>query len=165
MEGIREQLVKKAFDSSDRAKTYGVLAGSLLLAIIVFFLITYVMGWAMVVVALIFAGAIMYGGYWLTGEFNVEYEYCFSSGELIVDKVINQRRRKPMCSVNLRSADAFYKEPKKLPDDTTRFSAIGDGGEVYAIEFKDSKYGRSLLLFTPNDKMLEVIKPYLPRII
>ncbi len=165
MEGIREQLVRKPYDSKDRMKTYGVLAASLLLAIIVFFLVTYFMGWVMVIIALIFAGAILYGGYWLTGEFNVEYEYCFSSGELIVDKIVNQRKRKPMCSINLRGAEAFYKEPKRLPDGATVFSAMGEEGETYAIEFNDIKYGKSVLVFTPNEKILEVIRPYLPRVI
>ncbi len=165
MEGIREQLVKKPYDSSDRMKTYGVLAASLVLAILVFFLITYFLGWVMIVVALIFAGLILFGGYYLTGEFNVEYEYCFSTGELIVDKIINQRRRKPMCSVNLRSAEAFYKNPANLPDGVTTFSALGDEGETYGILFNDPKYGKSLLLFTPDERMLEVIKPYLPRAI
>ncbi len=106
MEGIREQLIKKAYDKSDKTKTIGVFVASVVLAIIVLLLILILIP-AGVVIAIIFSGAILYGGYYLTGEFNVEYEYCYSSGELSVDKVINQRRRKPMCSHNLRSAETF----------------------------------------------------------
>lgn len=164
MEGIREQLVKKPVTGSDKAKTYGVLAAALVFAVIVFMLINIFLGSTMIIVAIIFAGVILWGGYWLTGEFSVEYEYCFSQGELIVDKIINQRRRKPMCSIELRSADSFMRSPKKLPD-VTVINACGDNGEQYAIEYNDSKYGRCVFLFTPDERMLEAIKPYLPRVI
>ncbi len=164
MEGIREQLVKKPVTGSDRAKTYGVLAAALLVAVIVFMLVNIFLGSTMIIVAIILAGVILWGGYWLTGEFNVEYEYCFSAGELTVDKIINQKRRKPMCSIDLRSADSFTKSPRKLPD-VTVINACGDSGEQYAIEYTDTKYGRCVFLFTPDERMLEAVKPYLPRML
>lgn len=164
MEGIREQLVKKPVTGSDRAKTYGVLAAALLVAVIVFMLVNIFLGSTMIIVAIILAGVILWGGYWLTGEFNVEYEYCFSAGELTVDKIINQKRRKPMCSIDLRSADSFTKSPRKLPD-VTVINACGDSGEQYAIEYADPKYGRCVFLFTPDERMLEAVKPYLPRML
>ncbi len=164
MEGIREQLVKKPVDSQDKIKTALVLVGSLLLAIIVVLLFNILIGSVMMLVALIFAGLIMWGGYWLTGEFSVEYEYCYSNGELSVDKIINQRRRKSMCSVDLKRADAFYKNPAKLPDATV-ISAVGELEDKYAISYNDPTYGPSVLVFTPDEKMLDAIKPYLPRII
>lgn len=163
MEGIREQLVKKPVDSQDKLKTALVLAGSLVLAIIVVFLVA-VYASVMMLVAIIFAGLIMWGGWWLTGEFSVEYEYCYSNGELIVDKIINRRRRKSMCSVELRRADAFYKNPSKIPDATV-ISAVGELEDTYAICYNDPTYGPAVLLFTPDEKMLDAIKPYLPRMI
>ncbi len=163
MEGIREQLVKKPVDSQDKLKSALVLAASLVLAIIVVFLVA-VFASVMMLVGLIFAGLIMWGGWWLTGEFSVEYEYCYSNGELTVDKIINRRRRKNMCSVELRRADTFYKNPSKLPDATV-ISAVGELEDVYAISYNDPTYGAAVLVFTPDERMLEAIKPYLPRII
>ncbi|MBQ8623778.1 MAG: hypothetical protein IJ424_05280 [Oscillospiraceae bacterium] len=163
MEGIREQLVKKPETQSDRIKTYAVLFGALLLAILIVMIVNIVFGATMILIGLLVAGGILYGGYWLTGEFNVEYEYCFSGGELTVDKIINQKRRKGMCSVNLRSAERFMKAPASLPN-VTEINACGTEFEKYAIEYSDPKYGRSVLVFTPDEKMLEMIKPYLPRI-
>ena len=163
MDGIREQLVKKPETRSDRSKTYAVLLAALILAILVVMIVNVVFGATMILIALLIAGGILYGGYWLTGEFYVEYEYCCSGGELTVDKIINRKRRKPMCSVNLRNAERFMKEPFTLPD-ATEISACGDEFEKYAIEYNDSKYGRSVLVFTPDERMLEMIKPYLPRL-
>lgn len=163
MEGIREQLVKKPETQSDKVKTYAVLFGALLLAILVVMIVNMVFGATMILIALLVAGGILYGGYWLTGEFNIEYEYCYSGGELTVDKIINQKRRKNMCQVNLRSAERFMKEPFTLPD-VTVINACGDEFEKYAVEYTDPKYGRSVLVFTPDEKMLEMIKPYLPRL-
>lgn len=165
MEGIREQLVKKRPESSDKVKSTLVLLATLVVAIAVFFVILYYLGIAMIIVAIVLSACILWGGYKLTGEFNTEYEYCFSAGELSVDKVINQRRRKHICSLVLRSADSFYRNPSKLPDNATVISALGEDDDVYGIEYTDAKYGRAILLFTPSDTMLETIKPYLPRAI
>lgn len=164
MEGIREQLVKKEVTKSDRIKTYAILLAALLLAIVVVMVFNIAFGTTMILIGLLIAGGILYGGYWLTGELSIEYEYCFSAGELTVDKIINQKKRKSMCQVNLRSAESFMKSPKSLPD-LTIINACGEDGEVYAIVYNDEKYGRSVLKFTPDEKMLEMIKPYLPRVI
>lgn len=164
MEGIREQLVKKAVTNSDKVKTFLLLTGALLLAIVVVLVFNILFGTTMILIGLLLAGGILYGGYWLTGELSIEYEYCFTSGELSVDKIINRKRRKSMCSVTLRSAESFMKNPKSLPE-MTQINACGDDGEVYVIIYNDEKYGKSALRFTPDEKMLEAIKPYLPRVI
>lgn len=165
MEGIREQLVKKRPERSDRVKTALVILLTFMITALAFCAVLYFLGLMMIIVASIIAIGICWGGYKLTGEFNTEYEYCFSAGELSVDKVINQRRRKHICCVPLRAADAFYHNPSKLPDNATVISALGEVGDVYGIEYTDAKYGRAILMFTPNEKMLEAIKPYLPRVI
>lgn len=165
MEGIREQLVKKRAERSDRIKTTLVILLTFIIAAVAFCAVVYFLGLIMIIVASIVAIGICLGGYKLTGEFNIEYEYCFSAGELTVDKVINQRRRKHICCVPLRTADAFYHNPTKLPDNLTVISALGEDGDIYGIEYNDVKYGKAILLFTPNEKMLEAVKPYLPRAI
>ena len=45
----------------------------------------------------------------------------------------------------------------------TVISATGEG-DVYTIEYKDEKYGRTLLQFTPDERTIEMISPYLPRL-
>lgn len=165
MEGIREQLVKKRPERSDKVKSALVFIATFMLAAVAFCVILYFLSVVMIVVAAIVAIGICWLGYKLTGEFNIEYEYCFSAGEFTVDKIINQRRRKHVCSCLLRSADTFYHNPSKLPQNVTVISALGEEGDTYGIEYTDAKYGRSVLLFTPNEKMLEAVKPYLPRTI
>lgn len=164
MEGIREQLVKKPVTKPDKIKTYAILLAALLLAIVVVMVFNILFGTTMILIGLLLSGAILYGGYWLTGELSIEYEYCFSGGELIVDKIINQKKRKSMCQIHLRSAESFIKNPKSFPD-TTEINACGEEYETYGIVYTDEKYGRSILMFTPDEKMLEMIKPYLPRVI
>lgn len=163
MDGIKEQIVKKPFTSQDKMKTYAVLAAALVLAIIAFEVVTLFLGSSMVIIAGALAGAILVGGYYLTGEFQIEYEYCVSGRELIVDKIINQKRRKSFCSFDLKSVSVFEKEPKH-DYNTTVYDASGEG-EKYALTFKDEHGTENVLIFTPDEKILGSIKPYLPRMI
>lgn len=160
METVREQLVKRTKTTQDKVKQYGILAGTVVLAGIVLMLMQR-LGVAFAFVTILIDIGILWGGWSLSGIFNVEYEYCIAGNELSVEKIIDQKRRKQLCSFNLKEAKGFYKYKKQLVDVTT-ISAEGDG-EVYTIEFTDPKLGRTLLYFTPDERTLEMISPYLPR--
>ena len=102
MEGIREQLVKKPETQSDKVKTYAVLFGALLLAILVVMIVNIVFGATMILIALLVAGGILYGGYWLTGEFNIEYEYALWYGSFEVAKIYAKKKRKTLVSADVK---------------------------------------------------------------
>lgn len=162
METVREQLVKKPTEQSDKIKQYGILALSLFLAMAAVILIYSFMGGLFMIMGLLLAGIILWGGYTISGMINIEYEYCIAGSELSVDKIIDRRKRKTLCSFSLRGADGFYSGKKELSG-VTVISATGEG-DVYTIEYKDEKYGRTLLQFTPDERTIEMISPYLPRL-
>lgn len=47
--------------------------------------------------------------------------------------------------------------------DATVVSAAGDD-DVYTIEYTDRKLGKTLIHFSPDERTLEMISPYLPRL-
>lgn len=163
MDTIREQLVKKAYSPDDKFKKYAVLAASLLVAILLATLVLLVLGRGFVPIAILFAGLVMWGGYYLSGNFNIEYEYIVAGKEITIDKIIDKRKRKTLCSFELRQADAFYKSKKEASNASVVY-ACGEG-DVYTIEFTDKLLGRCFLQFTPDEKTLQMITKYLPRAI
>lgn len=163
MDGIREQLVTKPKSSEDTVKKVLILAAAILVAVIAFAAIYIFSGGALAFIAVLAAGLIIWGGWWLTGQLNVEYEYTVVGPEFRVDKIINKSRRKLLCELQLRKAEAFYASEKSVSG-AAEISACGEG-DRYTIEFSDQKLGKAVLIFTPDERTLEIIKPYLPRAI
>lgn len=163
MDGIREQLVKKPQEPADGAKKIMVLFGALVVAIIVLTTIIAIGNMIVTELGILIVIGILWGGWWLTGMFNVEYEYVVFSGDLQIDKIINKRTRKTLCTLSLRKAEAFYKSEKSAPN-ATEINACGEG-DRYTIEYSDSQHGKTFLVFTPDERTLAMITPYLPRAI
>lgn len=158
MDTYAEHIVKKIPTGNDTLKK--VLAASV--SIITGTLIAIVF----MPIGLLFAMAIFYGGYYWFTIFDIEYEYAVTNGEIDIDKIIAKRKRKKMLTVNAGTFETFAKiENGNLPDNNdnrTVFMLSGGENEYYA-DFNHSEYGKSRLIFSPNEKMLDCINPYLPR--
>lgn len=163
MDGIREQLVKKPMTPEDKVKKIiltlsgipisGVIIGLLLTTGNVIFLELGVLA----------SIVILWGGWYLGTRLNVEYEYSVVGPEFSVDKIFNKRSRKPLCSMNLKSTETFYASEKHV-DGATEIDVCGEGNR-YTLVYDDPSYGKTVLIFTPDELTLEAVKPYLPRAI
>ncbi|MCD7823157.1 MAG: hypothetical protein LUG86_03945 [Oscillospiraceae bacterium] len=167
METIREQLVQRPFTKSDRTKQYAITIlsfvlglGVLLLMINLFSNVYFLVG---VTLGILLAVGILYLGYYLIGRLNVEYEYCVAGTSISVDKIIDRKKRKPLCSFELRDAVGFY-HSRKDQGDAVAYSVEGNEGDVYTIEFNDPQSGKVYLYFTPDEKTLQMVSIYLPRV-
>lgn len=165
MEGIREQLVKRPATFVDSVKKIGIICLSFLLAaILIIFARAFASGLYFVLeLAVLVAIGIVAGGIYLSTRLNVEYEYAIIDGELTIDKIYNKRSRKNICSLTLRSADAFYRS-EHVTDGSSVIEACGEG-DRYTIEYSDQARGKTQLVITPDERTLEVLKIYLPRAI
>ena len=161
MENIREQLVKRQPQPNDSLVKYGsyVIGGTLILGEAVIF---FSLGGLFAVIGILAITLTGWGTVYFSGLVNVEYEYCIAGPELSIDKIVDQKKRKTLCSLNLKNADGFYRSRKQLQN-VTVVSAEGEG-EAYTIEYTDPKYGRTLIYFTPDERTLEMITKYLPRL-
>ena len=116
---------------------------------------------------LVIAGCI-YGIYWVYSFRNLEFEYSVTNGDLTVDKIINKRRRKRVVSFDVREAEEMGKyDANRLAQrevDKRLIASVSDTGEnAWYILARTPKYGRTLLVFSPNEKVLDGIKAGLPR--
>ncbi len=113
--------------------------------------------------------AIAYFGYMLIRNRNVEYEYIVTNGELDIDMIIAQRKRKRVFSGSCKEFEIIAKMTsgqynQSYENIKKRINAVTsmDSNEVYFIStVKDGE--KILIFFEPHPKMIESFKKYIPR--
>lgn len=100
---------------------------------------------------------------------NVEYEYQVIQETLVVSKIIAKRKRKHMLKVDTKTFELLDKGSEEGFDGQhvtkvfTGCADINDKENTYYATFKHTAYGKCGLLFTPDEKILNAMKPYLSR--
>ncbi len=166
MDVFVEYLVKKKNGGKELLLQILTVIGALLV-----FALMMVLGGIFPVVSMVttlLAFGALYGGYLLIISMNVEYEYIVTNGEMDVDKIIARRRRKRLITANARTFEKFgpFKAAEHANEQyENRIYACtdpADPGCFYAV-FTHAKTGRTLLVFSPNDRVLDAMKSFIPR--
>lgn len=166
MDIFTEQIVKRKFNGKDWLICLGASVGAFVLIYIsIFILLPLTM---MPLIPLLVIAGCIYGIYWVYSFRNLEFEYSVTNGDLTVDKIINKRRRKRVVSFDVREAEEMGKyDANRLAQrevDKRLIASDSDTGEnAWYILARTPKYGRTLLVFNPNEKVLDGIKAGLPR--
>ncbi len=160
MDVFVEQIIKKKPSGIDFLIYLGIiLAGFILIVAAMLFLPSLAL---MVLVGVIF------GVYYVITMRDLEYEYSFTNGDLTVDKIIHRRSRKRLISFDVHNVEEMGKyDPQKhaARDYNKRLivSQYPDGRDAWYMTFRHSKFGNTLFVFTPDEKVLNSVKPFLPR--
>lgn len=91
MDTFVEQIIVK----KKGPKEIAVITGTIVLAVI----LVFVLLWFFNVFSLVFDILIVYGAWWLITGQNIEYEYSVTNGDIDIDQIIAQRKRKRVVSV------------------------------------------------------------------
>ncbi len=167
MEGFNEQVVHRA----TKPKNIIIKIISVLLLItvpLVCVMLAYVIVPYMIYVGLfLFLGGIYAVWYVFTSQ-KVDFEYSVSGDELVISKVIALRKRKKICNVPIREIDKITKDEKEVADirfNKTFLAAadIDSKTDNYFMTFSSPAYGRCLLIFSPNEQILQGLKPFLKK--
>ncbi len=157
---FKEQLVKRKPDKNDTLKKIGIVIGAvLILAIITMIPFLLLM---MPVVAVVLVLMVKF----LFTFFNVEYEYIFTNGELDIDLIYNQSRRKKAFSIHVRDIEIMAKINDKAYENEFNkkaiikdFSSRAAGSNTFA--FLVTKDGQKFkIIFEPNEILLDAISKY-----
>lgn len=165
MDNFAEQLVKRENLPSDNTRktvlTIGSVLGVILLALIMFL----TLGSFIAILALILIIVTIIGTIKLLDGFKVEYEYTITNGELDIDKIIAQKKRKSLITINAKKITEIGLYDENTPDKDNQTIVLAsdniDKHEYYA-DCTHDEYGNVRLIFSPNERMLEAIKIYLP---
>ncbi len=98
----------------------------------------------------------------------MEYEYTFTNGSLDFAQVFNNKKRKTLGSLNVRTVDAFgpvngesFKRFITMQNvQQTRWFLNRDGNLHYFCFQKDGN--RRIIVFEPSAELVDLIKKYLP---
>lgn len=158
-----EQIVKK--EANGKTIALKALIGVAAAAVCVIAGFLMLMGFA--IALFIIMGAI-YCAYWLMTNLDVEYEYIVTNGEIDVDKIIAQRKRKRLLTMKASNFERFGKlsDAPALAQGVTVINAEGtspNASESYYADFPHPAHGNVRLVFTPEEKVIEAVRPYFSR--
>lgn len=161
MDTFIEYIVKKKKTTRDYLVIAAIIAALLLLAAA--FLLFNRQLFGIPFILFVFS---CWGAYFLITGSNIEFEYILTNTELDIDKIVAQRSRKRIITVNFREIEKCAKFDAEGAD--TSISRIerlyGDirSGNVYFVDF--SRDGEKIrLLFEPNERILTELKKINPR--
>lgn len=162
MENFKEQLVTKGKDPSDTKKRLLVTAAGVIAASLMVFLSMTILN--NILVGLVFAALVLWGTYYILSGFYTEYEYIFTNGEMDVDKIMGQRKRKRLITVDIKSVVSFGKADTAASGDQTLVDVSDRSSDSsYYMDFRHKDLGATRLIFTPNEDMLALVERYIPR--
>ena len=163
-----EQIVKKTASGKDWALRIliGIAMGILTaVSLFIFFFILPIPAAGVLLVAGIF-----WGGYRLITNSDCEYEYIVTNGEIDIDKIIAKRKRVRLITAKASVFEAFgeYENAPEAEDGVTVVSAAGINEseadtKMYYADFKHPSAGNVRLIFTPEERVVDAIYPFLPR--
>ncbi len=168
MDIFKEYMVTRRQDGKDRLKVFGLvfLCCLALTASLVF--INYIAEFMGFVIFGILAG--FYGCYIYALYRRIEYEYIFTNGDLDIDKIMGQRKRKRLATIDMATLTQFGKlDEQKRAEILSSDRTVIDGSDNmqsdndYYLECKHKSLGMCYLIFTPSEEFVEELKPYFPR--
>lgn len=156
-----ERIVQKRKDMKDYLIIVGIALAALILMLLV---LNYIPG-----MTFIFIIVIGYVGYLLITSRNIEYEYAVTNGDLDIDKIIAQRKRKRIFSANCKEFEivaklksSHYSNHYKSYKNQLNCASSLDNENVYFAVLNYNKE-QTVLYFEPSERMLNNFKTFIPR--
>ena len=159
MDNFAEYLVKKNETTADRSKRIAVLVlGIALTTIFIVAGLVFISVLPLFITAVVLAVGTGFLTYSLIQSMYVEYEYTFTNGELDIDKITAKKKRTSLLSVEIKKFEDFgkYTDGMEESDDmTVVFASDNIEKNEYYAEFQHDDYGRTRLVFSPDQRILD----------
>jgi hypothetical protein len=160
MDTFVEQIIRKKKEPLEWLIIFGSAFAALVVSFAIFKFISMLVPMIVLVV---------WGAWWIITNQNKEFEYSITNGELDIDCIIAQRRRKRLCSVTCSKVESYgVYRPEKLVgrkfDHTVMAApALHMEGNFYFI-YRSKKYGTTLVVFHPDERVQKAFYTALPRL-
>jgi len=171
MDIYSETLVKRKFTSKDKAKVkklFSLLIFSSLFFVVIVPAIILKSGLAYLTTVSLIIGAVIIIGIWLTlKKMLIEYEYIITNDTLDIDKIIDKKKRQRQISFEIKLVEeiGIFNEKafeSKSFDMIVRAEKKLDGDENFYMTLYHPQHNRCLVVFTPDEKMLDALSKTLP---
>ena len=121
----------------------------------------------MTMIAVLGAFGVGYGAFRLSSNMSVEYEYSVTNEYFDLDRIVARRKRKRALSVQCKDFESFgrYNEAQHAHRNYDKRLIAGNPGDeaVWFATVRVKDLGFVLLVFQPDERVLNAIKKYLPR--
>ena len=164
MDKFKEFIVKKELTVNEKLSRVFIGLCAVSLAATVMLL---TLGSVLQLMGFMAAALCIYGGWKFICSFFVEYEYILTNFDLDIDKIINQAKRKRLCTIDLHTVTEIGRitEGFAVKENETLIKATACNPELdnYYIRFDHKSLGKSVLAYTPSIEILDMIKECCPR--
>lgn len=158
MDVFYEQLYKKKKNLSMRLLQIAVIAVAFILAVVIFmFFSIFGVGQLLGFLAVV---GLAYGAYRLNMLFDVEYEYIYLNGEIDFDQIIAKNSRKRLITIKPDKIENYgiYDEKSKSHTENANIKKTfnfdsGNGNTLYYIIINHKEFGKTLVIFEPEEKI------------
>lgn len=163
MDGIVEQIVKRKGGLKRKMIVAVVIISLILVACISLYIALYVR--TLMTLGILFFVFSAYISWYILSIQKVDFEYDLISGDMNIDKIVANRKRKRVVTFKVNRVEDYgnledLEIDLKTVSKVIKVSMTEYGKDVrYAIVHTD-KYGRSLILFSPDDRMEKAMKPF-----
>ena len=163
-----EYMIKKKFGSKDIATCAGafLLGGALVAGCIVLMMGSVVPP----MIPFFVMCAVVYGIYWVVTSRQIEFEYSITNGDISIDQIVNRRSRKRLTSFDAKAIEEMGKYTENAQrlknrrvDKTIFASLTDDGADAWYVIARSRKTGVTLLVFSPDERCIDAIKPFMDR--
>ena len=113
--------------------------------------------------------AMVYGAYYLITSKNLEYEYVVTNGDIDIDKIVSQRKRKRIFSTSCKEFDIlarvksshYGRHVQDIKNKITAVSSMDSESAYFAtLSYKGEK---TVVFFEPDERMLNNFRTFISR--
>lgn len=160
-----EQIIAKRKGGREYAIIFGSVFGVLVVLTLIFLFVPFLQFLFLFLV--LGAG---YGLWWLITSQNVEYEYSVTNGDIDIDQIVAQRKRKRVVSVSGAKIETFA--PYSAAEHAARHydrtvmaasSPLAEG--LWCFTYRSKKNGHTLVVFQPERRVLMALRSGLSKLI
>ena len=170
MDNYYEQIVKRKMSSNTRlAIIFGIVLTMIAFAGCVFLANTLPV---LALVAIGLLGVAIYLVYYMISNAGIEYEYTFVVGEMRIERIKGQKKRRKVTSFDVKAVDDIGKyhnpETGEKNVDPSKHKLVlraeenDENEDTYYLIIHDKiRHKPALLIFSPNEITLEKLRPFL----
>lgn len=167
MDIFNEYIVKRKMDNRDFLKIAGLIVGSVALMFALYTVLP-LLGYIGLVLITPCCVGIAVMDWFLIRTFFVEYEYSVTNGYVVIDKIIARNSRKRVLAFECRDVERLAKyDPKAYAgrsfSKTLMLDTNREEDAHWCVEINHRELGRALVVFTPTERILAAMKPFLKR--
>lgn len=160
MDVFVEQLIKKNMGPKDYAIIIATILGAIILVVLSLLIIPVISFFILI--------AACFVAYYLTTSRSLEFEYSVTNGSITIDKIICRRKRKRVISVEAHDIEDMGKFRPEIVKNKSGYkpffaSQYDDGRDAWYFCAHTAKEGNVLVVFDPDEKVMNAIKPFMQR--